>query len=202
MDKTRHVLLVGAGANAFAKRVGFKSQDLMTKQLRAEWAKAKAAHTSFWIDKHDTVCAIAVDANGNLATAVSTSGLPNKLAGRLGDSPIIGAGCYCDNDVGGAAATGIGELAIKNAASFAIVERMRAGLDPTAACEEILTRVVKKHPEVETDPDAQLAFIAMTKAGEVGAAVLRPQKKQFRYALVRGAKAAPALVDVKPRLAT
>jgi N4-(beta-N-acetylglucosaminyl)-L-asparaginase len=200
MEKTTHVLIVGAGANAFAKKLGFKEQELLSKEVRAEWeASRKANKESFWRDdKHDTVCAIALDAKGNLATAVSTSGLPNKLSGRLGDSPIIGAGSYCDNDVGGAAATGIGELAIKNAASFAIVERMRAGLDPTRACQEILDRVVKKHPEVKTDPRAQLAFIAMAKSGVVGAAVLRPQKKLFRYALARGTSAAPALVEVKP----
>ena len=97
-----------------------------------------------------------------------------------------------------AAVPGIGELAIKNAASFAIVERMRAGVDPKRACEEILARVVAKHPEVKTNEKAQLAFIAMNKRGVVGAAALRKQKKVFRYALVRGTKAAPALIDVKP----
>ena len=176
MEKTNHVLLVGAGANAFAK---------------------KHKHPSFW---HDTVCAIALDDHGDLATAVSTSGLPNKLAGRVGDSPLIGAGSYCDNDVGGAAATGVGELAIKNAAAFAIVERMRAGVTPQRACDEILERIVKKHPEVKTNEYAQLAFIALSKAGDVGAACLRPQKKVFRYALARGTKDAPALHDVKPRI--
>ena len=197
MERTTHVLLVGTGANAFAKKLGFPEQELMSAELRAEWAKSK--HDSFWREHHDTVCAIAIDAKGDLACAVSTSGLPNKLAGRLGDSPIIGAGSYVDNDIGGAAATGIGELAIKNAASFAIVERMRAGVTPQRACEEILERVAIKHPEVKTDANAQLAFIAMNKAGDVGAACLRTQKKVFRYALVRG-KAAPALHEVKPRL--
>jgi N4-(beta-N-acetylglucosaminyl)-L-asparaginase len=199
MERTHHVLLVGAGALAFAKRQGFKEEDLIAPDVRAEWAKSK--RDSFWRDdKHDTVCAIGLDAKGNLAVAVSTSGLNNKLAGRVGDSPIVGAGCYVDNDIGGAAATGIGELAIKNAASFAIVERMRAGLDPTRACEDILDRVTTKHPEVTTDATAQLAFIAMTKAGDVGAAALRTTKKVFRYALARGTKTAPALVDVKPKL--
>lgn len=200
MEKTRHVLLVGAGANAFAKKQGFKQQELLSPEVRAEWDKDKAKRASFWVDKHDTVCAIALDAKANIATAVSTSGLPNKLAGRLGDSPIIGAGSYCDNEIGGAAATGIGELAIKNAASFAIVERMRAGLSPKQACDEILERIVKHHPEVKTNPDAQLAFIALNKAGEVGGAALRTQKKEFRYALARGTKTAPTLVDVKPKL--
>jgi N4-(beta-N-acetylglucosaminyl)-L-asparaginase len=198
MDKTDHVLLVGAGALAFAKKLGFKEQELMTPALRAEWQRTK--HASHWRDKHDTVCAIALDAHGDIATAVSTSGLPNKLSGRVGDSPIIGAGSYCDNEIGAAAATGIGELAIKNAAAFAIVERMRGGGDPERACQDILERVVKHHPEVKTDKDAQLAFVAMNKRGEVGAAVLRTQAKVFRYALVRGTKAVPTLHDVKPMI--
>ncbi len=201
MERTTHVLLVGAGANAFAKKLGFKEQELLSAEVRKEWEVARKTKTSFWRDeKHDTVCAIGLDAKGNLATVVSTSGLSNKLSGRLGDSPIIGAGSYCDNEIGGAAATGIGELAIRNAASFAIVERMRAGVDPTRACTEILERIVKKHPEVRTDPTAQLAFIAMSKSGEVGAAALRLQKKVFRYALARGTQSAPVLVDVKPML--
>jgi N4-(beta-N-acetylglucosaminyl)-L-asparaginase len=200
MEKTEHVLLVGAGANSFAKKLKFKEQDLLAADVRAEWEKArKDKRVSFWRDeRHDTVCALALDAKSNIASAVSTSGLSNKLAGRVGDSPIIGAGQYCDNDVGAAAATGIGELAIRNAASFAIVERMRAGVDPTKACQEILERIVKKSPEVKTDPNAQLAFIALNKAGDVGAAVLRLQKKVFRYAIVRGTTVKPALVDVKP----
>jgi N4-(beta-N-acetylglucosaminyl)-L-asparaginase len=196
MERTTHVLLAGAGALAFAKKIGFKEQDLLSPAVRAEWEKGK--RTSFWKERHDTVACIGVDAKGNIATAVSTSGLPNKLAGRVGDSPLIGAGSYCDNDVGGACATGVGELAICNAASFAIVERMRAGVDPDRACHEILDRVRKKAPEVDRDPNAQLAFIAMSKAGVAGAAVLRKQTKEFRYALVRGAAVAPALHDVKP----
>jgi N4-(beta-N-acetylglucosaminyl)-L-asparaginase len=203
MERTRHVLLVGAGANAFARKVGFKEQELMSPEARRAWEqRAKDPKASFWRDGsvHDTVCAIAMDAKGDLASAVSTSGLAGKLAGRVGDSPIIGAGNYCDNEIGAACATGIGELAIRNAASFAIVERMRAGVDPTRACQEILERMLKKSPEVRADPGAQLAFIAMNKAGEVGAAALRLTKKPFRYALSRGLKAAPALVDVRPML--
>ncbi|MEJ7600185.1 MAG: N(4)-(beta-N-acetylglucosaminyl)-L-asparaginase [Kofleriaceae bacterium] len=201
MERTEHVLLVGAGANAFAKKLGFKEQELLTPQVKAEWEAARKERKSFWRDdKHDTVCAIGLDAKRDIATVVSTSGLSGKLSGRLGDSPIIGAGSYCDNDVGGAAATGIGELAIRNAASFAIVERMRAGVSPTRACQEILDRIVKKSGYVKTDPNAQLAFIALNKAGQVGAASLRTQKKLFRYAVSRGTKAAPVLVDVKPLL--
>ena len=203
MERTKHVLLVGAGANAFAKKLGFKEQELMSPEARREWEqRAKDPKASFWRDGsvHDTVCAIAMDARGDLASAVSTSGLAGKLAGRVGDSPLIGPGNYCDNEVGAACATGIGELAIRNVASFAIVERMRAGVDPTRACQEILERMVKKSPEVRTDPTAQLAFIAMNKAGEIGAAALRLTKKTFRYAVSHGTKAAPALVDVKTML--
>jgi len=201
MERTEHVLLAGAGANAFAKKLGFKEQELLSAKVRREWEQSRKSRKTFWRDeRHDTVCAIGIDAKGNLATVVSTSGLANKLPGRLGDSPIVGAGCYVDNDIGGAAATGIGELAIRNAASFAIVERMRAGADPTRACQEILERIVNKHPEVKTDPEAQLAFIAMAKSGKVGAAALRLRKKVFRYALMRGTKTPPAMVDVKPML--
>ncbi|MGE0872742.1 MAG: N(4)-(beta-N-acetylglucosaminyl)-L-asparaginase [Kofleriaceae bacterium] len=197
MERTDHVMLVGDGALTFARKMGFSEQDLMTPAARAEWAKRP--RVSHWAeDAHDTVCGIAIDAKGDIATAVSTSGLVNKLSGRLGDSPIIGAGSYCDNDVGGAAATGIGELAICNAASFAIVERMRAGIAPSRACEEILERILKKRPELRTAPGAQLAFIALNKAGDVGSAALRKQKKLFRYAVSRGLKAAPVMVEVKP----
>ena len=198
MEKTEHVMLVGAGALKFATKMGFKEQELQSPEMKAAWAKMK--RESFWKegDRHDTVACIGMDKDGNIATAVSTSGLAWKLAGRLGDSPIIGAGSYCDNDVGGAAATGVGELAMRNVASHAIVERMRAGMDPTKACEAVLEMIMKKHPQVRTDPTLQLAFIALNKKGEVGAAVVRKQKKEFKYALMRGLKTRPALHDVKP----
>jgi isoaspartyl peptidase/L-asparaginase-like protein (Ntn-hydrolase superfamily) len=201
MERTEHVLLVGAGANAFAKKMGFAEQDLLTPESRAAWQKAKA---SFWKpgpDHHDTVCCIGMDARGDLATAVSTSGLPWKLSGRVGDSPILGAGSYVDNEVGGACATGVGELTLRTCASFAVVERMRAGADPTAACTAVLNQILKIAPEVRTNTNMQLAFIAMNKRGQVGAAVYRKQKKLFRYALARGAET-PALHDVVPLLAT
>ena len=173
----------------------------MTAESRAAWQKAKA---SFWkkpADHHDTVCCIGIDARGDLATAVSTSGLPWKLAGRVGDSPIIGAGSYVDNEVGGACATGVGELTLRTCASFAVVERMRAGADPNAACIAVLNQILRIAPEVRTDTTMQLAFIAMNKRGQVGAAVYRKQKKVFRYALARGAET-PALHDVTPLLPT
>lgn len=201
MERTEHVLLVGAGANAFAKKMGFVEQDLLTPESRAAWQRAKA---SFWktgpAERHDTVCCIGMDARGDLATAVSTSGLPWKLAGRVGDSPIIGAGSYVDNEVGGACATGVGELTMRTCASFAVVERMRAGADPTAACTAVLNQILRIAPEVRTDPRMQLAMIALDKRGRVGAAVYRKQRKVFRYALARGGET-PALHDVTPLLA-
>jgi N4-(beta-N-acetylglucosaminyl)-L-asparaginase len=200
MERTEHVLLVGAGANAFAKKCGFVEQELLTVESRAAWQKAKA---SFWkkppAEHHDTVCCIGMDKKGDLATAVSTSGLPWKLAGRVGDSPIIGAGSYVDNEVGAACATGVGELTLRTCASFAVVERMRAGADPSAACTAVLNQILRIAPEVRTNTDMQLAFIAMNKRGQVGAAVYRKQKKLFRYALARGTDA-PAMHEVTPML--
>src|SRR6478736_8055076 len=133
MERTEHVLLVGAGANAFAKKIGFTEQELLTAESRQAWQKAKASFWKHGPDHHDTVCCIGMDERGDMATAVSTSGLPWKLAGRVGDSPIIGAGSYVDNEVGGACATGNGELTLRTCASFAVVERMRAGAEPSAA---------------------------------------------------------------------
>jgi N4-(beta-N-acetylglucosaminyl)-L-asparaginase len=193
------VMLVGPGANAFARKCGFVEQELLTPESRAAWQKAK---TSFWkapADRHDTVCCIGIDARGDMATAVSTSGLPWKIAGRVGDSPIIGAGSYVDNEVGGACATGVGELTMRTCASFAIVERMRAGADPTAACTAVLNQILRIAPEVRTDPRLQLAFIALDKHGRPGAAVYRKQRKVFRYALARGSET-PALHEVPPLL--
>jgi N4-(beta-N-acetylglucosaminyl)-L-asparaginase len=198
MERTEHVLLVGAGALQFARKMGFPEQDLLSKEVRDAWQKMKRQDFMRSGEHHDTVSCIAMDAQGNLASAVSTSGLAWKLAGRVGDSPIIGAGSYVDNEVGAAAATGVGELAICNCASFAIVERMRSGLDPEQACHEILSRVVKKRPEVRQNEATQLAFIAMDKSGRVGAASLRKQKKMFRYALASGVKNPPELRDVTP----
>ena len=198
MERTEHVMLVGAGANGFAKKMGFVEQDLLTPEGRARWQKDKE---SFWrtAEHHDTVCCIGLDARGDLATAVSTSGLPWKLPGRVGDSPIIGAGSYVDNAVGGACATGVGELTMRTCASFAVVERMRAGADPNAACKAVLEWILELFPAVRTDGKTQLAFIAMNKRGQVGAAVYRKQRKQFRYALARGHQA-PALHEVAPLL--
>jgi N4-(beta-N-acetylglucosaminyl)-L-asparaginase len=196
MEKTEHVMLVGAGANQFARKMGFKEQELLTPEAKAKWDKLK---DSYWrsIENHDTVCALGLDANGDLASAVSTSGLGKKLAGRVGDSPILGAGSFVDNDVGAAAATGNGELTMRTCASFAVVERMRAGDEPQRACEEVLKRVMAKCPELKRE-GYQLAFIALDKRGRAGGAVAHPSKvKPFRYALARAAQPA-RLTEVVP----
>src|SRR5215475_4821271 len=152
--------------------MGFAEQDLLTAASLLEFQKRKE---DFWLGGrssgggHDTVCVLALDAHGNLASAVSTSGLPWKIAGRVGDSPIIGAGSYVDNDVGAACATGVGELTMRTCASFAVVEKMRAGMTPTAACTQALEQILKFAPEVKTNPHLQLAFIAMNKRGQIGA---------------------------------
>jgi N4-(beta-N-acetylglucosaminyl)-L-asparaginase len=199
MEKTRHVLLAGAGALTFARKMGFKEQDLITPESRARWEKLKGK-TDFWVEQHDTVCLLGVDAGGNLASAVSTSGLGRKLAGRVGDSPILGAGSYVDNEVGAAAATGVGEFTLRTCASFAIVERMRAGQSPQRACEDTLDWVMRKIPELRTDARHQLAFIALDKHGRPGAAVVRkPAEKPFKYAFAAGPKAA-TMVEVAPRV--
>jgi isoaspartyl peptidase/L-asparaginase-like protein (Ntn-hydrolase superfamily) len=209
MERTNHVLLVGAGAKEFARKMGFADVDLLTPEAKAEWSKLKdtfwragaPAHTQ--TARHDTVCGIALDHKGDLATAVSTSGLPRKIGGRVGDSPILGAGSYVDNAVGAACATGRGELTMRTLASFQVVQAMHGGAPPTVACEEVLRRVMKLCPELKDDHSCELALIALDKHGRYGAATARQLKgEEFRYALMRGLDAPPALHDVKPLLAS
>jgi len=155
MEETDHVILVGEGALRFAKAHGFKEEE----------------------EDHDTIGMVAIDAEGNLAGACTTSGLAFKIHGRVGDSPLIGAGMYVDNEVGAAAATGKGEEVIKICGSFLVVENMRRGMSPQEACEDAVQRIVKRH---KGKPDFQDAFIALNKDGEYGAAAIR---KGFQYAL-------------------
>jgi N4-(beta-N-acetylglucosaminyl)-L-asparaginase len=205
MERTEHVLLVGAGALKFARAMGFREQELLTPETRAEWEKQRHSYLRGQAaksgERHDTVCGLAIDSAGHLASAVSTSGLSGKLAGRVGDSPLIGAGSYVDDEVGAAAATGVGELAMRNLCAFAAVERMRAGMEPTQACRDVLTRVLRKEPGVSANPLMQLALIALDKQGRPGAAALRGDaKKPFRYALARGLTQKPSLSAVAPML--
>jgi len=181
MEKTPHVMLVGEGALQFALDNGFTKMDLLTPEAKAAWEKWKKEnnYTPKKIDmgNHDTIGMVAIDNSNNISGACTTSGLAWKLHGRVGDSPIIGAGMYVDNEVGGACSTGKGEANMKICGSMAIVEMMRNGKTPQEACEEAIKRVAKKQSDYK---EFQLAFLAMNKNGDVGAYSLQ---KGFQYAV-------------------
>ena len=180
MEKTPHVILVGEGALKFALDNGFKKENMLTPESEAawkEWLKTSKYAPVINFENHDTIGMIAMDANGNLSGACTTSGLAYKMHGRVGDSPIIGAGLFVDNEIGAATATGHGEFVIKTAGSAMVVEMMRQGKSPVEACKEVVNRVAKKYPEKVKD--IQVAFIAINKAGEYGGYGLR---KGFNYA--------------------
>ena len=181
MEETKHVMLVGEGARQFAISQGFKEIDLLTDESRISWKDWKKEQREMTPhETHDTISVLVQDKNGDMAGACTTSGWAYKLHGRVGDSPIIGAGLFVDNEVGCAAATGLGEEVIKTTGSFLVVELMRQGYDPTKACEEALNRVIKAH---NGNPDFQIGYIAMRKDGKIGAACL---KWSFEYALSQG----------------
>ena len=183
MEKTPHVMLVGDGALKFALDQGFKKEELLTKKARKVWEAWKAKQVPVADpENHDTIGMVAMDNMGNIAGACTTSGLSWKIPGRVGDSPIIGAGMYVDNDIGGAAATGKGEAVIRIAGSFLIVELMRQGRSPKSACKLAVERIVKKQPDHK---EFQVGFIALNKKGETGGFSL---KKGFEYALYQEGK--------------
>ena len=174
MENSPHVLLVGEGAQQFAVQQGFERRHLLTPQAEAawrEWLKTEKYQPQINAerrsipgnsDNHDTIGMLALDARGKLAGACTTSGMAWKLHGRVGDSPIIGAGLYVDNEVGAATASGVGEEMIRNAASL-VVELMRQGRSPAQACREAIDRVVRKRPEASRT--LQVCFLAMNKQG-------------------------------------
>ncbi|MDN3596222.1 isoaspartyl peptidase/L-asparaginase family protein [Zunongwangia endophytica] len=168
MEQTPHVMLAGEGALQFAIQQGFKKQDLLTDQSKEawkEWLKEKEYKPIINIENHDTIGMLCMDKDGDIAGACTTSGLAYKMNGRVGDSPIIGSGLFVDNEVGGAAATGMGEAIMKSVGSFLVVELMRNGRSPQQACKEAVERIVKKNANHK---DFQACFIAINKAGEVG----------------------------------
>ncbi len=201
MEKTPHVMLVGEGAQQFAVQQGFERRKLLTAEAEQAWRQwLKTEHYAPQInaerrgmpgdkDNHDTLGMLAIDANGQMAGACTTSGMAFKMHGRVGDSPIIGAGLYVDNEVGAATASGMGEEMIRNAASFLVVELMRQGLSPGEACREAIARVVRKRPEASRT--LQVCFLALNRKGEVGAYALH---RGFVYA-VCDAKKQDALLD-------
>jgi N4-(beta-N-acetylglucosaminyl)-L-asparaginase len=170
MDQTPHVMLVGNGALEFALEKGFKKENLLTPDTLKEWQhmqeEFKKKKSIINIENHDTIGMLALDSNGDLSGSCTTSGAANKLHGRVGDSPIIGAGLFVDNEVGAVCATGLGEEVIKQAGSAMVVELMRSGMDPKKACEEIVRRIMKAN---NGKSDFQVGFLALRKDGEVGA---------------------------------
>jgi N4-(beta-N-acetylglucosaminyl)-L-asparaginase len=181
MEKTPHVMLSGEGALQFALSQGFKKENLLTEGSKAawkEWMKKNNYKPVISEKNHDTIGLLAIDDKNNISGACTTSGWAYKMHGRVGDSPIPGAGMYVDNEVGGACATGLGELVIRICGSFLIVELMRNGRTPQEAVEEAIHRMVKK-TKVE---DNQVGFLAINKKGEHGAYSIQ---KDFSYSLFK-----------------
>ncbi|MEJ2481939.1 MAG: N(4)-(beta-N-acetylglucosaminyl)-L-asparaginase [Gemmatimonadota bacterium] len=190
MERTDHVLMVGRGALELAKSFGFEEEDLMTERSRArwlEWRENRSADDDWGPPDHlrdraeagiggdptfhyGTVNVLAVDAAGDVAGITTTSGLSWKIDGRVGDSPIIGAGLYVDNDVGAAGATGRGEDVIKSCASYFMVERMRAGRTPQQACEDALEMIRRRYANVNPDFMPGEKFVALGRNGDYGCA--------------------------------
>lgn len=180
MEKTPHVMLTGKGAQDFALDNGFKKENLLTPRMKKAWKKWKSAKQDFstkinienqLFENHDTIGMLAVDKNGRISGACTTSGMAFKMHGRVGDSPIIGAGLFVDGEIGGAAATGSGELVMKTLGSFLVVEFMRNGKTPAEACELAVKRIAKKIPDYQ---DHQVGFIALNIKGEYGSFCIQP----------------------------
>lgn len=179
MELTPHIMLAGDGALKFALDNGFKKENLLTPEAETEWKKwlNESNYHPAGKDNHDTIGMLALDNSGNLSGACTTSGLAWKYRGRVGDSPIIGAGMYVDNEIGAGCATGKGEAVIRVAGSFLLVELMRNGKSPQKACEEVIKRIAKK--EKKTD-DLQVGVLALSRKGEIGAFSFR---KGFQFAV-------------------
>jgi N4-(beta-N-acetylglucosaminyl)-L-asparaginase len=168
MENTPHVILAGKGAEQFAYEEGFEKENLLTetsKKAWEEWKKTSEYKPIINIENHDTIGMLAIDKNGDISGGCTTSGLAYKMAGRVGDSPIIGSGLFIDNEVGGATATGLGEEVLKTVGSFLIVELMRQGKNPQEACEEAIGRIISKNKNFK---DFQVGYIAVNKKGETG----------------------------------
>jgi len=173
-EETPHVMLVAEGALDFALDQGFEKQELLTEASQRDWLKWKEeAHyqPEINIENHDTIGMLALDANGELSGACTTSGAAWKMHGRVGDSPLIGAGLFVDNEVGAAAATGLGEEVIRICGSHIVVENMRRGDAPEIACRKAVKRIVDKNESVE---DIQVGFIAVNKSGQFGGYSIQP----------------------------
>ena len=194
MEKTPHVMLAGEGAQQFALANGFKKENLLTKKSEAEWRKwlKTAAYKPQQnienalpggAHNHDTIGMLAMDSAGNMSGACTTSGMAYKMRGRIGDSPIIGAGLYVDNETGAATSSGVGEEVIRIVGSHLVVELMRLGMEPEAACKRAVERIVKRDPAYAKE--IQVGFLALNKHGQYGAYALQPG---FTYAVKIGSE--------------
>lgn len=181
MEKTPHVMLSGEGARQFAIAEGFSMEEERlspaAEKAYQEWKVNSEYKPIINIENHDTIGMIGLGEDGKLAGSCTTSGLAYKMHGRVGDSPIIGAGLYVDDEVGAATATGLGESIIRICGSFLIVELMRQGRSPQEACEEAVKRLIAKNKNID---DIQAGFLAINKEGEYGAYAVHPG---FNYAL-------------------
>ena len=169
MEDTPHVMLAGDGAKQFAISEGFEPENLLTEASKEAWKewKVKSEYQPIInIENHDTIGMLAIDKNGDISGACTTSGLAYKMSGRVGDSPIIGSGLYVDNEIGACVATGLGEEVVKTVGSFLVVELMRQGKTPQQACEEAIGRIVNKPNS--NYKDFQVGYIAVNKKGETG----------------------------------
>jgi isoaspartyl peptidase/L-asparaginase-like protein (Ntn-hydrolase superfamily) len=198
MERTPHVLLVGEGARLFAMQQGFPLQNLNTAESVAEWEKSRPKQEPRPKNKgpaagpppaapsgHDTVTVLALDQKGSLGGVCSTSGRAHKLPGRVGDSPLIGAGLYVDDKAGAAGATGVGEEVIRIGGSLMVVEAMRSGRTPQEACEAAVRKINEVAVRRGVHP-AQVAFIALDPKGRYGAA--STLQSNFQYAYVNNGK--------------
>lgn len=196
MEETPHIMLTGQGALQFALEQGFKKEELLTpksKKAYEEWLQKSDYKPVINIENHDTISMLALDEDGNISGACTTSGAAWKMHGRVGDSPIIGAGLFLDNEVGAAAATGLGEAVIRTAGSAMVVELMRQGRSPAEACKEIVERIYKVHKNHKDLEYLQVGFIAINKQGEYGGYSLR---SGFNYA-VNDSKSGNRMEDAK-----
>lgn len=200
MEKTPHVILVGEGALQFALANGFKKENLLTPDSELAWKEwlKKSQYNPIMnienksynqnqpdpdffpgsIDNHDTIGMLALDVKGNLSGGCTTSGMAFKMHGRVGDSPVIGAGLFVDNEIGAATSTGVGEEVIKCVGSHLVVEYMRQGNSPREACKKVVERIAKRDPEKARN--IQIGFLAIDKFGNYGAYALQ---KGFSYAV-------------------
>lgn len=182
MEETPHVILAGDGALAFALEQGFEEENLLSENAKKQWKnwlKEKNYHPQGNRDQHDTIGILAIDQQGDIAGACTTSGMAYKMQGRVGDSPIIGAGMFVDNEIGAAAATGVGEKVLTTLGSFLVVELIRQGKSPQEACEEAVQRIYDK---LKSEEVIQVGYVAIDKKGRVGAHSIQ---KGFEYTLFK-----------------